>query len=107
MNGVRAGDFMCALEKNHKFNPMTHPWEWYIFLHEWFGIFSYIGLILMVIVGKMYHTWMVWLIGSTPPPWLTVDQNSIHFYGGANVENLHGIHWWMPGARGVYPQAIY
>ena len=31
-----------------------NPWDWYIYLHEW--------LILMVNVGKLYHTWIACLV---------------------------------------------
>ena len=33
-----------------------HPWDWYI---------TYIWLIFMVNVGKLYHTWILWEIGVT------------------------------------------
>ena len=38
-------------------SPITDPWEWYIYLHEW--------LLLMVTYGKcrqIYFTWMLWVI---------------------------------------------
>jgi len=36
-----------------------HPWDWYIYLHEW--------LISMVNVGTIYHTWILWGMQVHPP----------------------------------------
>ena len=85
---MQLGDLFEAEEKSF---PMTHPWQWCIYLHSpWTSTKR----------GKIYHTWILWVILS-----LQEKSQKTAISRGKMMPFLFG--WNNPGETGHLFSVIY